>query len=164
MRLSTIGYEGTKPEPFFDVLLDNQITLLIDVRELPLSRKPGFSKTALDKQAQRCGIHYMHWCELGCPRDIRHDYRADEDWTRYTRRYLAHLRKQEKEIEKLLAAISGENACLLCFETDPHRCHRSYVAKATAEITASKLEIIHLEGIKTPVVWQPAWAGISALR
>lgn len=162
MKLATIGYQGLSITDFFAILLENQVKTLIDVRELPLSRKPGFSKTALAKQASDLGLHYVHLGNLGCPREIRHEYREDNDWERYTRRFLAHLHTQKHEIENLLKIASMEMACLLCFEANPQRCHRCYVANATAQIAGTDLEIIHLGATKMPVAWLPIWADIPA--
>ena len=158
MKLATIGYEGLSVTNFFDILLGNQVKMLIDVRELPLSRKPGFSKGALGKQALNYGLRYVHLGGLGCPREIRHEYRDDGDWKKYTKRFLAYLHTQDREIENLLGLISSESACLLCFEADPQRCHRCYVAKAVARIASMNLEIIHLGATKMPVAWLPTWA------
>jgi uncharacterized protein (DUF488 family) len=160
MNLATIGYEGLKAINFFNILLAYHVKTLIDVRELPLSRKPGFSKGALGVQALKLGLHYVHLDNLGCPRNIRDGYRADGDWSRYTLRFLAYLRSQEREIENLLNLVSVESCCLLCFEADPSRCHRSYVANAVAQMAGTELEIIHLGATKMPVAWQPTLAGI----
>ncbi|MBU2609331.1 MAG: DUF488 domain-containing protein [Chloroflexi bacterium] len=161
MRLATIGYEGLRATDFFDILVASRVRTLVDIRESPLSRKPGFSKGALGKEALNFGLRYVHLGTLGCPREIRHDYREDGDWTKYTRRFLAYLRTQERELENLLGIVSGELVCLLCFEADPKHCHRCYVAKAVADIAPTDLEIIHLGATKMPVAWLPTWADIS---
>lgn len=160
MRLATIGYEGLSTTNLFDILLANRVKALIDVRELPLSRKPGFSKGALGKQAFNFGLRYVHLGNLGCPCEIRHDYREDGDWVKYTRRFLAYLHTQEREIENLLSIVSDESACLLCFEANPHRCHRCYVANAVTRIAGTELEIIHLGATKMPVAWLSSLADI----
>jgi uncharacterized protein (DUF488 family) len=164
MKLATIGYEGLNVTNFFDILLANRVNILIDVRELPLSRKLGFSKGALGKQASNSGLHYIHLGNLGCPRDIRYEYREDGDWVRYTWRFLAYLRSQEREIENLLRLVSVESGCILCFEADPHRCHRYYVADAVAQMAGTELEIIHLGATKMPVVWPSTLEGIPTLQ
>lgn len=164
MKLATIGYEGLNVINFFDILLANRVNILIDVRELPLSRKPGFSKGALGKQALNLGLQYVHLGHLGCPRNIRYDYRQDGDWDKYTSRFLAYLRSQEREIENLLSLVSVESGCLLCFEADPSRCHRCYIADALAQLAGTELEIIHLGATKMPVVWPPTLEGIPTLQ
>jgi uncharacterized protein (DUF488 family) len=157
MKLATIGYEGLSRNSFFDVLIKNKINTLIDIRELPLSRKPGFSKGALGKQASSLGICYLHLGDLGCPRQIRNDYKADQDWERFSQRFMAYLHTQQDEIEKLLDIVSSERSCLLCFEANPYRCHRYYVAQAVEELAGVALDIIHLAGLETPVAGQQLW-------
>lgn len=144
MKLATIGYEGLQIDKFFELLITNEIDVLIDVRELPLSRKPGFSKTALRMNASYHGLEYIHMSNLGCPRSIRHDYRSDNNWEIYTRRFLQYLETQNEEIKKLLNLLAGRSGCILCYEADPTRCHRCYVAKAAVEAADTQLEVIHL--------------------
>ena len=154
MKLATIGYEGCSADNIFNTLLNNHIETLIDIRELPLSRKPGFSKGALARQAVIFEIQYIHIGILGCPREIRHSYRRDGNWEKYTQLYLEYLSDQDSEIEKLLNIITAKVSCLLCFEANPYRCHRSYVANAVTQIAKTDFAIIHLEATKKPPVWQ----------
>lgn len=151
MRLMTCGYEGTKPSQFFSTLLNNEVETIVDLRELPLSRKPGFSKSALATSAPRYDLRYVHIPALGCPREIRHAYREDDNWSRYTRRFLAYLKTQDQAMDALAELIERERCCLLCFEADPNYCHRSYVADALRLTTrdGAKLSIVHLK-IPTP--------------
>ena len=65
--LFTVGYEGSKPSDLFASLQDNGVTLLIDVRDVPISRKPGFSKTSLSQGLDVAGIRYLHLKGLGDP-------------------------------------------------------------------------------------------------
>jgi uncharacterized protein (DUF488 family) len=160
MKLATIGYEGFSISNFFTTLLNNHIETLIDIRELPLSRKPGFSKGALANQAANFNIHYIHLGVLGCPRNIRQEYRKDGNWERYTQYFLDYLGDQDREIERLLNIITSEVSCLLCFEANPYRCHRFYVANAVTQIAKTDFEIIHLEATRIPVVWLEPWADI----
>ena len=89
IELMTIGYESLSRSEFFGILDRCRVTMLVDIRELPISRKPGFSKAALEAAVGELGLKYEHIVELGCPRDIRHEYRADDDCARYTRRFKA---------------------------------------------------------------------------
>jgi uncharacterized protein (DUF488 family) len=79
-ELMTIGYEDLALREFLDILKHCRVTMLVDVRELPISRKPGFGKTALSATVEQCGIKYEHLVEPGCPRDIRHQYRTPTGW------------------------------------------------------------------------------------
>jgi uncharacterized protein (DUF488 family) len=142
--LSTIGYQGLSLEFFFRILIQNNIEVLIDIRELPLSHKTGFSKSALARKASTYDIRYIHLSSLGCPRDIRHDYRKDRNWDRYSNRFLAYLKTQSQDVDKLADLIQQENCCLLCFESNPNRCHRFFVAKEVAARIDRTVHVKHL--------------------
>lgn len=158
MQLMTIGYEGLTSSEFFKLLLTNRVQTIIDVRELPLSRKPGFSKTVLSQAAMSHNLKYVHLSALGCPREIRHAYRADENWARYTKRFLAYLKTQNETVQALAVRVLSERCCLMCFEADPNFCHRSYVAGQIASITGSSLHVVHLHA-KTQI---QVVAGVAA--
>jgi uncharacterized protein (DUF488 family) len=145
MVLTTLGYEGLDVEDFFSILDHNKVQTIVDIRELPLSRKSGFSKTALSKNAESYGFRYIHLRDLGAPRKIRHEYRDDEDWDRFSKKYLEHLKLQSTEIELLTEMVQKENCCLICFEADHSHCHRNYVADAVLAQTDGGLKINHLE-------------------
>jgi len=162
MTLATLGYEGLNIETFFSILKHNNIQTIVDIRELPISRKPGFSKSALIKQTESFGLRYIHSPNLGAPRDIRHEYRDDDDWDRFTDRYLVHLKLQNVELELLAELVQRENCCLLCFEANHLRCHRHYVANALVSRTGSQLNINHLVATEImPVAWPQPLAGIT---
>lgn len=132
MTLMTIGYEGLNIESFVAVLKKNGVSKLIDVRELPLSRKKGFSKSALSATVEKHGITYLHMPALGCPRDIRKDYYADQDWGRYKKRFNAYLKTKGEALNELLRISKREKCCLVCFEADYQFCHRSLITATLA--------------------------------
>jgi uncharacterized protein (DUF488 family) len=140
--LCTIGYEGIDIERFLTLLRSHAVETVVDVRELPLSRKSGFSKKALQGHLAHAGIQYIHVPELGCPRQIRHQYRADRDWARYEVAFLAHLQMQEVALTALGASVCDTQCALMCFEADATFCHRRMVAAALAPRT--QLPIIHI--------------------
>ena len=156
MKLLTIGYEGLTVQTFLDLLLKNKVRTLVDVRELPLSRKPGFSKSALSQNVAAYDLNYIHLAALGCPREIRHAYRADADWARYTRRFWAYLRTQDEAIARLGARSLTETCCLMCYEADYKYCHRSYVAAQVASVVGHRLEIVHLHTTSPSQVVAPS--------
>jgi uncharacterized protein (DUF488 family) len=92
----------------------------------------GFGKTALAEAIQKRGIDYLHLPGLDSPRDIRHAYRQDGDWGRYTERFLAYLAKQSAAVERVAALVRYQKCCLFCYEDDYHFCHRSFVAERAA--------------------------------
>lgn len=129
-HLYTCSYEGQNIDGFLKRLRDVGVKTLVDVRELPLSRKAGFSKTALAAALSTQGIAYAHMPQLGCPKDIRDRYKADGNWARYTLDFNRHLARQIAAVTEL-AHIAGATAtALLCFEADFNRCHRTFVARA----------------------------------
>jgi Protein of unknown function, DUF488 len=72
----TIGYEGSRVEEFVAALRRAGVVTLIDVRDIPLSRKPGFSKSALAANLAAKGIAYVHLRGLGDPKPGREAARA----------------------------------------------------------------------------------------
>jgi uncharacterized protein (DUF488 family) len=141
--LHTIGYEGSDVERCVAALLAQRIQTVLDVRELPLSRKTGFSKTALAKRLRCSGIDYLHIRALGCPRSIRMRYRRDGDWTRYRKAFLKYLRSQKAALEAAVEKTRTSACALLCFEADPTTCHRSLVAAAIAR--HRHISVCHIE-------------------
>jgi len=147
MTLFTIGYEGLNVDDFMSLLSEYGIETVVDIRELPLSRKPGFSKKALANILNLSGFEYCHMVELGCPRPVREGYRADGDWTRYTTGFRKHLKTQENAIAEL-AGLAQSSACaLLCYEADFNFCHRSMVADAVSKQYGADIE--HIPVVKT---------------
>lgn len=142
--MMTIGYEGLSQHLFFEALRASGVQTIVDVRELPLSRKRGFSKSALANAAADYEMIYVHLGELGCPRPIRYDYRADSDWTRYMQRFTAYLDTQTLAIAHLATRIERERCCLMCYEADYNACHRTLVAERVAELLGGNVRITHL--------------------
>jgi uncharacterized protein (DUF488 family) len=154
IELMTIGYEALTPPEFFGILERCRVSLLVDVRELPISRKPGFAKAALSASMAQRGLNYKHVAELGCPRDIRHEYREDGDWARYTIRFKSYLNMQEEALGRLAGWMRDERCCLMCYEEDFNFCHRSFVAGEVAGCVDEDVKINHLTGpMAGRVVW-----------
>lgn len=144
-ELMTIGYEGLTPKGFLALLERFSVDRILDVRELASSRRAGFSKTALAGSLARSGISYTHLSSLGCPREIRHSYREDQNWKRYTKRFCAYLETRGEDLALLAEFTQSERCCLLCYEKDFNFCHRSFVAERLNRFI-SPLRIQHLTG------------------
>jgi len=142
-ELFTLGYEGSTLQQFLKVLQAREISVLVDVRETPLSRKPGFSKSALAAACEKAGIAYEHWCVFGCPRPIRDAYKINGDWASYTKKFIQHLPNISDSIELLASRALVERMCLVCFEADPNTCHRLYISKAVEELS-KHIQTVHL--------------------
>ena len=132
-KLFTIGYEGADLDDFVETLKCMQVTLLLDVRELPMSRRKGFSKNALKDALATVDIDYRHEKRLGSPKDMRHQLRRDWDYDHFFKAFDQHLSQQVDLLEQLTQQITGHIA-LLCFEQDHQTCHRTPVAEALAEL------------------------------
>ncbi|MCD8455889.1 DUF488 domain-containing protein [Xylella taiwanensis] len=112
------------------LLSEHGIETVVDICQMPLSRKLGFSKKALANVLNLSGIEYVHIVELGCPRSLRDDYRADGDWKRYTTSFLRYLKTQKDAIVDLVNLVQSSTCALLCYAADFNFCHRSMVADA----------------------------------
>lgn len=153
--LFTFGYEGLTLEAFINRLKETEVRTIIDVRELPLSRKKGFSKRAFAEALHINGIAYAHMPALGCPKTIRDAYREDGNWLAYTRKFMAYLNQQNGAIAEVAKIARATNACLICFEADFNLCHRSMVARAAA--CAGGPAVVHLTA-RTAIPEVPARA------
>lgn len=133
-RIWTIGYEGHDPESLTHLLRKAGIQRVVDIRELPLSRKRGFSKTAMANGLARAGIGYSHLKALGTPRPVRHAYKAGGSFEAFRDAYLAHLEGLgPAPLEQLERMAREERVALLCVEHDAHVCHRGVLADVLAK-------------------------------
>ena len=140
----TIGYEGTDIERFILTLKAVGVEVLADVRAIALSRKKGFSKTALRNKLAEEGIQYVHFSALGDPKPGREAARAGK-YDLFRKIYGKHLETTEAQaaLRELEIAVQEKSTCLLCFERDPNVCHRSIV---TNELRADGNDIFDLYG------------------
>jgi len=127
----TIGYEGLSIEQFIKKLKDSNIQQLIDVREIALSRKNGFSKGILSGELKKAGIIYKHIPELGSPKELRYQLHQDWDYKRFFEEYKKHIK--DADVLESISDIEGrarrKKTVLLCFEKDFKVCHRSIIAE-----------------------------------
>ena len=147
MTVFTIGYEGLDIDDFMSLLTRHDIETVVDIRELPLSRKPGFSKKALANVLNLSGLEYFHMVELGCPKPVRDGYRADGNWKRYTSGFLKHLKSQAGAIAQLAELAQSSTCALLCYEADFNLCHRSMVANAVSEYCGADIKHIPIKAV-----------------
>lgn len=138
----TIGYEGRTPEKFIARLKMNGVKQVIDVREIPLSRKKGFSKKALMHILEDEGIMYVHIPELGSPSDIRHDLKNGGSETMFFQKYEEYVDKVvPQEIDVLDEYASTAPSALMCFEMTFVHCHRKILAN---KLSNRGYRVIHL--------------------
>ncbi len=129
-ELCTIGYEGVAWAQFLATLQRAGVTQIIDVRQLPLSRRPGFSKTPLTAGLADAGIAYAHLRPLGTPPEGR-EANKRRQWDRFWPIVDASLSTTEAAIalEQAADLARARPSCLLCYEADPCICHRLRVGE-----------------------------------
>ena len=133
MRIFTIGYEGATMDDFLCALKQAGVERVIDVRALPLSRRPGFSKTPLHNALVEAGIEYVHLKALGTPAEGRNAARAGRH-SDMARVYAGQLELPEAMAQsgQMLELAAEKPSALLCFEREPAHCHRTLLLKAVA--------------------------------
>ena len=140
MKIFTIGYEGATVSEFLAALKQAGIGRVIDVRALPLSRRPGFSKTALRAALEESEIEYVHLKALGTPPEGRTAARAGrhDDLKRI---YAGQLELPEAIMQsaQMLALAREKPSALLCMEREPAHCHRTLLLDAVGHA-----EVVHL--------------------
>jgi uncharacterized protein (DUF488 family) len=141
-NLYTFGYEGLAIDAFIARLTSAGVKTVVDVRANPLSRKRGFSKNAFSTALGAAGIAYHHVVAMGCPKPVRDRYREDGNWAAYTRGFASHLAKNGHALNEVAALARSAPSCLVCFEADFDRCHRTFVARGAAEFGG--FQIMHL--------------------
>ncbi len=128
-ELFTVGYEQTTPAAFQDTLSRAGVDLLVDVRAVAASRRPGFSKTALASGVSAHGIAYVHLRALGTPKEGRLAARSG-DHGALMRIYDAHLTTPpaREALGELASLARGRRICLMCYERHVEGCHRLRLA------------------------------------
>jgi uncharacterized protein (DUF488 family) len=141
LRIFTIGYERTTVPEFLAALKQAGVKRVIDVRALPLSRRPGFSKSALSAALGEAGIEYLHLKALGTPADGRAAARAGRH-ADLERIYAGQLELPEAMAQgALMLELAREKpSALLCMEREPAHCHRTLLLNAIAP----DAEVVHL--------------------
>jgi len=133
MRIFTIGYEGATVGEFIAALEQAGVERVIDVRALPLSRRPGFSKSALRGSLEEAGIEYVHLKALGTPADGRAAARSGRH-AEMARIYAGQLELPEAMVQaaQMLELAAEKPSALLCFEREPAHCHRTLLLRTVA--------------------------------
>jgi len=140
-KLFTVGYEGIDIDNFIIHLKDNAIDCILDVREIPLSRKRGFSKTALSERLTQENIHYVHFRELGSPKPIREKLKANHDYSVFFKKMDKYLNNKIETIENAYQYVMNNTCCLMCFEHLAATCHRKIVARKIKKLDGNGLQI-----------------------
>jgi uncharacterized protein (DUF488 family) len=140
--LFTIGYEQTPSKAVLDELQNAGVKLLVDVRAVAASRRPGFSKSQLAAGLDGRGIAYVHLRGLGTPKEGREAARSGHYDTLH-RIYDQHLEtpQAKEQLDELSALVkSAGPVCLLCYERDHAHCHRQWIAEIIEDRNHVKIE------------------------
>ena len=133
MRIFTSGYEATTMGDFIGTLQAAGVERVIDVRALPLSRRPGFSKTPLRGALAEVGIEYVHLRALGTPASGREAARKGRH-AELERIYAGQLELPEAIAQgaQMRDLAAEKPSALLCYEREPSGCHRSLLLQSVA--------------------------------
>lgn len=144
--LYTIGYEGGSLEDYLNRLLRNDIKVLVDVRNNPLSMKFGFSKSQLKRYCESLDIQYMHFPEVGIVSDKRQALNTQADYDKLFDDYRLNNLPYTITTQNIILKILQEHKriALTCFEANHCQCHRSHLANSIKTLPSFKYEIKHI--------------------
>jgi uncharacterized protein (DUF488 family) len=141
-KLFTIGYEQTPSKAVLDELEHAGVKLLVDVRAVTSSRRPGFSKNQLAAGLDERGIAYVHLKGLGTPKEGRLAARSGR-YDELHRIFGKHLKtpQAKEEMDELSALVKKAGpVCLLCYERNHEHCHRRWIAEIIEDRGGVKVE------------------------
>jgi uncharacterized protein (DUF488 family) len=144
--LFTIGYEGISLEEYLNRLVKNDIKILVDVRNNPLSMKYGFSKSQLQRYCSSLGIEYVHFPEVGIQSEQRQGLNTQSDYDKLFSVYCENnLTKTTASQLKILGLLKKhKRIALTCFEADICQCHRKHLAEAIENLPGFKYRLKHI--------------------
>lgn len=145
--LYTIGYEGAEIGQFLDTLVACGIEQVLDIRDVPVSRKRGFSKSALMAALAERDIRYKHIKALGDPKPGREAMRRG-DYQAFVEIFSDHLLSgpAQQAVREVIERASKHVSALLCFERSPKECHRRFVAGEIQAIANFEIRDIGVNG------------------
>jgi uncharacterized protein (DUF488 family) len=143
-ELFTVGYEGKTVEGFIADLLSKNIRCVLDVRRVPFSRKPGFSRGKLARRLRLARIDYVHLPDLGTPKALREQLNSSGDYSVFFERMNRYLGDKTDAIEEACRYVMNSRCCLMCFEQFAAQCHRKVVAEQIKVRGGNGLQIKHI--------------------
>jgi len=148
MTIYTIGYEGLNQKIFMACLKRFNISYVADVRHRPLSRKKGFSKTAMTEMLTLEDIKYKNFNELGTSKEMRDKLYKTKDYKTFFTSYKKMISSQQSKIDEILEIVNnGYNVALLCFEKEADKCHRKIVAEEIKKRDGNGMTIEHIKSL-----------------
>jgi len=143
-ELYTVGYEGRTVDELIAHLRSKNVNCVVDVRQVPFSRKPGFSKNKLARTLRRTKIDYVHLGDLGAPKALREDLKLTGDYSAFFQEMDRYLAAQKDAIEEVYRYVMNGRCCLMCFERLATKCHRRIVADRIKDRDGDGLQIKHV--------------------
>jgi len=157
--LFTIGYEGVSVEHYLNALIKNDIHMLCDVRNNPLSRKFGFSKSSLQKYLRNVGIEYVHLPELGVSSVKRNNLNSDEDYQTLFKDYKLSLSKSKEYLVHLYQLLKTKNRITL------YKCQSSSISSKNSDtVMAAGYSISKFRKCLSPLIMISTSAIIAAFN
>lgn len=144
--LYTIGYEGISLEEYLNRLIKNDVKVLVDVRNNPLSMKFGFSKTQLKNFCASLNIEYLHIPEVGILSEQRQELNSQTDYDKLFDTYKkSNLKKTVSYQEQILKLLQKKKRiAMTCFEANICQCHRKHLADAITKLPDWNFELRHI--------------------
>jgi len=143
-ELFTVGYEGRTVDELIAHLRSKNVNCVVDVRQIPFSRKPGFSKNKLAQTLRRTKIDYVHLGDLGAPKALREDLKLTGDYSAFFQQMDSYLAGKKDAIEEVYRYVMNGRCCLMCFERLAAKCHRKIVADRIKARDGDGLHIKHV--------------------
>ena len=146
MKVYTIGFTQKNAKKFFNLLRDNNVKTVVDIRLNNTSQLAAFAKGEDLKffLTEFCGIEYIHDTTFAPTETLLKDYKSKKvSWLDYENEF-ARIMKGRNIKAYIAKNYSGKDSiCLLCSEALPNQCHRRLVAEIFKE-TLDGVKIIHL--------------------
>jgi uncharacterized protein (DUF488 family) len=144
--LYTIGYEGISLETYLNKLIKNDIKVLVDVRNNPLSQKFGFSKSQLIRYCEGLNVEYIHLGDVGIESEYRQELKIQADYDNLFNNYKKKtLPKTILTQGKILSLVkTKKRVALTCFEANICQCHRKHLAEAITKLPGWNYELKHI--------------------
>ena len=148
--IHTIGYQERTHEQLVALLRDNGVTAVLDVRQSPRSRRPGFSSARLAEAFAGAGIGYQHLPFVGNPKEFRTSGVAHAEIIRSYARWIDEHPELVEAVDRVIKPLQdgGQVVCLLCYERHPGDCHRSILAERWRRLTGGDVEHIGTSGAR----------------
>jgi uncharacterized protein (DUF488 family) len=125
----TLGYQGRDLAEVLQIVRQQHIEQVVDIRDRATSKKPGFSATELHQALARMGVGYSHLPELGCTSESRHALWRGKPLEPFLDAYRRRLAQRPEAFTDLVRRVRSAPTLLLCLERDPSRCHRAVLVE-----------------------------------